>query len=1280
MSEFDQKKKAQSSTGTQSRNNLGVELDIDFNPSPFSDEELEAEKLWEKYDDNIEGLAIYLLNGHLDNIELLKAIFDKASWWNEDNLARAIIRNCDTNELVGISKKTLRLLREKIDDGILEGDSDLILRQIDDVYNALSEEKHDQEFVNRFGKGENIDHYLDKLVESEEQSFMGEADGKAFFNEGEQVLKYRVGAGESFASIGERFGLTAEKLAMANSWKLTKGNKHIDPEGETRFLNVGEILNFGEGYIISEPVIKYFSDGHIRYVEPNAGIVNKPIPFTAEEATREIIALVDQGYPKCHTELKELLKKIDGDPLMLHLIKRGFYEAEGETLEEAIHDSFFWNETLGFMMIRTYTEASISTYKKKVERKKEIYNLLKIRFKSDTTKQIALNHNQRTLNTSHQDFDSKNAQVELWENISIQSLVKRAQTALSPTEKHTKPDIKELFAVLASLRGVPANINAFKEAYPMFDKDLQDKVLNFEPNVPHTNPMLLASVPVNDAYMRHSRNSLYDLENKEELYNSALKYLNMPLYDGQKMVVRENVTGQYALVKDDWGANDFGKEFSPGSVIHHRVSKNANAAELFYYVVASGDNPMGIAKKFKTNLQGLTYENGWEKINNDGSIITGANEKLILKPGTVISIPEAGAYYTDHYEVIGNEVYKVGEMPEGVHFNSGENIHVDAEKVNPQYLAEILTAIITGNNKTGVGSISFGLEIYIKGELIFLIYVKAGLGGSISGSIGDDRRFWISTSLDLRLEEGINGLGAFNQNFKILGNTVGYDSVENFAVSLNHDLYLILLKKGQYLPAYIDYWDKKENRDLLRGAHYVPGTVDDSLLKLKNTSVSHNSGLGAQSKRSYTGKVEGLKYVGSSETTTLPEQASREYLEERNVKGEELNVILFQSDFVQVTYSEVQHQVNKDNEGKYLDVQFRLGIGNLMKLLKFDTEDAKESVSFVKKMTNRLKEKEHQEALENAYFDISENLIGDLHTVVDNFQKGKAKIADLENTAKAIYGAENKRLKMEYEEGIGKVRNSVDGDLGFKLNLHYVLEGKSLMPKLQYKRSLVYGSIQAGQEKMVASAYGVANASVGYKFEGAVEYMLNEAPGTDTLSYVSTVYNAFMGMADSLDEKEKREKAYDKAQKARMTSGAVGKQREREIIDAYWKSYEERRNPKKDTPFTNEKWEIYKGKHGEKLKELFANFLDPIVKHRNDTNWNHVNLMTISREDAGRFLGRGPNEAVSQKYLYMEDADIKDPESFVDTNLYLFEEFVLFNLYKDNRKHEWDYFNYKKEG
>jgi hypothetical protein len=171
--------------------------------------------------------------------------------------------------------------------------------------------------------------------------------------------------------------------------------------------------------------------------------------------------------------------------------------------------------------------------------------------------------------------------------------------------------------------------------------------------------------------------------------------------------------------------------------------------------------------------------------------------------------------------------------------------------------------------------------------------------------------------------------------------------------------------------------------------------------------------------------------------------------------------------------------------------------------------------------------------------------------------------------------------------------------------------------------------------------------------------------------------------ADKSDAvKETRKQVYKEAQDRRVKEGDA--EAEAEAIRKYWADYQD----KSDTYYTNDMWKEYKKQHNEPLKELFANFLTLVVNNRNK-KWSDISGLGrfISAENAVKYLGDNPIAGLKNMFVVdKKHEDVLEGESDVvllklkqreQYDFELFEKNVLFNLYKEQQKHEFDYFFYE---
>ncbi|NMF38717.1 hypothetical protein, partial [Flammeovirga yaeyamensis] len=96
-------------------------------------------------------------------------------------------------------------------------------------------------------------------------------------------------------------------------------------------------------------------------------------------------------------------------------------------------------------------------------------------------------------------------------------------------------------------------------------------------------------------------------------------------------------------------------------------------------------------------------------------------------------------------------------------------------------------------------------------------------------------------------------------------------------------------------------------------------------------------------------------------------------------------------------------------------------------------------------------------------------------------------------------------------------------------------------------------------------------------------------------------------------------------------------------------------------------WKNYKETYSSEIQELANNFIHPLLKHKGDNNFNKAaeekSLTMISKEVANKYF-ESPADLFGDLKLYSDKDDV---------DLIKFEKYVLFNLFKDQQKYDYEY-------
>ncbi|BDD13104.1 hypothetical protein FUAX_55360 (plasmid) [Fulvitalea axinellae] len=191
-------------------------------------------------------------------------------------------------------------------------------------------------------------------------------------------------------------------------------------------------------------------------------------------------------------------------------------------------------------------------------------------------------------------------------------------------------------------------------------------------------------------------------------------------------------------------------------------------------------------------------------------------------------------------------------------------------------------------------------------------------------------------------------------------------------------------------------------------------------------------------------------------------------------------------------------------------------------------------------------------------------------------------------------------------------------------------------------------------------------------------HLLAETWGTDTLTYVSTIYNACMSESETDLEHEIKLRAYSE-----------------NLAPEYWQSRMKNGNNHQIPDRIG--WNAIRNRHKDELKQIAYNFFASIFQAQNAESWEEVELM-VSPKFMQEFFADNPSMIfkkdnrknkseeglkASGKWLkqFVEELILNDTtfsKSIVeDKFISAFEKYVLFNLYIKREEYGFEYLNTK---
>ena len=857
---------------------------------------------------------------------------------------------------------------------------------------------------------------------------------------------------------------------------------------------------------------------------------------------------------------------------------------------------------------------------------------------------------QKRLENFHKNDETLvNLPTKLWDGITIEDLVKKVEDHLNPYLGENPPrkrdsSIYPVFMALASLRMREQNIKEFLRLYGGKNQLLND--------IQEAKYLYKKSIPVHTQL-----DSLQIIEEKHQLFDekditNIEKYLN-PKNITHKEVLQDKSAKLEQLMDGD--LPNF-SNFKPGTFIIQELTDDSET----YYVVKEGDSLYSIASDMGLEgigVQALVEINGWKSVEEDGTINFDDNRKGKLQAHQGIKAPYASVMNApEYFHIQGGTLLKIN--PNKTESSFGKRTwEVHENNLDPQFLEDQIKYAFTGENGHDKNSGSLEFKIYLRGELAFLFYVELSLEGELSGSVNSDLSFELVKRIDIKAREGIRlgvfGKVKFTQKLSELKNSIElYESAEQFAVDMNHDIYKFYLENGAFIPDFVDYWDDERNQEMLQSDHYKIMKSKKKLnpdLKIANRTVEFTN-------QTYE-LISGVDYIGDVE-----ERKKRGYSqdfrgEKDNDSDRVIDAKLVDTPLLEISYKNILHDYNVDNEGSYLTIKINIGIDTfteIAKLISSSAELLKEGKGWGA-VLGKITKKELG--------------ISDVLKDIDNLDKSQGD-KELEKEAEKF----NEIVKKKDIKVFGKntslnTKMAADGGVSMTIVLIGDSEGFFGFNK-QFSAIHGYGSLTFGAEAEMTFLKFI-NLKAGFHAEIAISKQLHESPGTETLSYISAIYNTLRFRSDNIDIREKRKEKHKDAQEERLKliQKGMGKddaqKEEWKIIEKYWEAYEEN-----NKIFNNDIWNAYKKtqkKQGDPLNKMAQKFFKPIFEAKDKTDWEGVQLMTVKTSDMIKFAKFDNPQAVLDKL---------DTKSYKETTFKNLEELILFNLYKKHQKHAFDYYNF----
>ncbi len=1066
-------------------------------------------------------------------------------------------------------------------------------------------------------------------------------------------------------------------LLTVNGWSLGTGGRYIDNDKQQdKFLQQGQRILLPEWSIklmTGTLIYELNQQGHGRWLEKESLLLERS--NVDVNAVAETIAQWVNSSGNLIPQLREIHQKVfelEGDASAIFELQEAFRKQMPDiTLQQAIHkkrreyyDEFVWRSMSvedraclrGIQEALQVKEFDASNFLSEKEEQgiKEEENLM--------------------------------PKVKFWDGLNAEQLADRAFNAINKASSQKQVvDQYELFSALASLRLHPANIVAFKQAYQnnyggeIIDnlKDLTRLQVGTQ-FIPQTVGLTCNNVS--------NRVPLYAFSN--DSLATAMAYLTARDYDLHGEGVKE-LTDQFQVNTDqDWNLQV--AQLPNGSYV--KFQHSAEGSPLYAYVVQAGDSLSALAAQWGITIDDLKYYNpSWEEIDSRGMITHYNGVKAILRVGQVIHAPAEQVYAQSlYYHLINGRLRQIQSA--AIRVNSLGDLQIDAGNYQPEDFAKILKSLY---HEYGGGSLTFNLAVYLEGRALLVLYLRLTARSMASLEQGYDLGITATTSLKGEIEGGLDlyftQLRA-SKSFKIMGKTHAYDHIDHFAAALNHDLYVALLGNGAYLPKFIQYFD---DEDVRKNAMTAPKLIKNQ--QEPNLSATYkDSGLGNNSSMISSHETLAPGYIGQKVNRTNSKNQSAEFANAAIVSN-------YQTNFgpLDITYSNIAYDANKDNNGQYLTFSLEISLDDLFGLLKdmADLESLKTHLKTFKDQISKTKDGvanlaqnikktvgQIQDLLkgQGLFTDLlsllgkSFNGLGQTLLALPNIEKDWFKSA-----AKQNYGAfqiNKKNIFEKYQkkqiannqlhEAQNKKANRIGGDLSINFNATFVLEKGQLIP--QFYEIGGRGTLDI-KAKQTLWQGGYGSLAGGMDFQAEYERVFHIEPATDTLSYISTIYNAYVSGAMAKGAKDQKDQFFEKIQQERNNKGYKSQEAEkydRDMMKAqFWDPYQAQ-NP---TYASNPQWEHYKKEHQGSLEKIIENFFRPIKENAEVESWEEMEseLMTISADDAGYVLGKGGPKG------FWGERNIKG--GFIDMKKFSIEEFekmVLYPLFHLHQQYDFYYFNY----
>ncbi|NMF38652.1 LysM peptidoglycan-binding domain-containing protein, partial [Flammeovirga yaeyamensis] len=898
-------------------------------------------------------------------------------------------------------------------------------------------------------------------------------------NKGIQDYKFKLPAGGSIWTIARRFHTTVKEIAEENGWKLEKDGTFKDAAGKKVVITAGQTIDLPDTGLKINPgeTVYVLENGEVvqKLKKNNAPqkITPKSIEYNAFKLYKEIASDLTSGFSK----LIDYLKLLENDYVNVRLFL-GFYATASQSnlishIRSKVAEKSRHTRIIQRRMNRVFLP-QLNPF---------ITNLV-----------VDLETAKHFRNVQHQMGKTTQVRKELWKGFTMEKIVKKTRDELHKYKSKKSADSQNILGALMALQRNQPLIDDFFDEYGQdnFDQDM----INSRKSIPidYGNTLMIsggfgAPTPMYNHYFKPVNDGLADsiyqlLESKTERIHA----------DG--MV---DVSHHFNLSLDQIEDRRF-KSFAQGSLIKFHESPQEEVE--YFYTVKEDESPLIIAKKFNISLQELMELNNWDSIAPNGVIKAGGKD-IHLQPHQGVIVPNFEKTENHHY-ICGPKVWEINAS--GFKISDGGTWQVDAEKYNPNYFDNLMNQVL--NSKLGGTSISFNLEVYLNGDILFTIYARVGLNANTEVSIGDDLGIMTSLSLKLNAKLGIYGLGNLQSSTNLFSQNIAYDNTKHFTTHFNHWIYKFFLNKNVVSESFMEYWQDEENQKYA----YI-GAKKMRTVNLLASKVGQDEKTGLR-----TYEFDALPSIGM-----LGEEIDETKADKAKRTVSDFSYMFVNKGPLAILYNMIGDDPNNDNNGHYVTVDLTLKGSDLIEFIKKApklAEFAKEEYNILK-LVYELSGNTTGEKLKGTSSIVIQTLLSEGPKFLWNTSKGFLKESILPQITSRSVKAEDTvftmakgvdedkaldQMLLNHVKGVKpKTKTNFELDGGIKFTLQTVYENGDL--KLQYKRATLLGAIDFGVESPRFGNF-IAGASVG--FNVGIEYERNiwEAPGTETLTYISTVYNA----------------------------------------------------------------------------------------------------------------------------------------------------------------------------